>query len=144
MNSREKTKDYLFQIKNLNKDIQKTEEHIQALRYSLGIAGINYDKERVQSSPIVDKFAHIFAQIDKQEKVLEDLKTKLIETRVKIINMIHELENDKHRKLLNIVYVDMKSLKIAANEMCFSYDYIKELHLEALDVFFDKFLLQTS
>lgn len=144
MNSREKTKDYLFQIKNLNKDIQKTEEHIQALRYSLGIAGINYDKERVQSSPIVDKFAHIFAQIDKQEKVLEDLKTKLIETRVKIINMIHELENDKHRKLLNIVYVDMKSLKIAANKMCFSYDYIKELHLEALDVFFDKFLLQTS
>jgi hypothetical protein len=59
------------------------------------------------------------------------------------VNMIHELENEKHRRLLNIVYVDMKSLKKAANIMCFSYDYIKELHLEALSTFTEKFPPQT-
>ena len=131
-----------MQIKDLIDEIEKQQDHIQRLKSSLGIAGISYDKERVQGSPELDKFAYIFAQIDNTERILEDLKTELVQTRVKIINMIHQLENEKYRKLLNIVYVDMKSLKDAVNIMCFSYDYIKELHLEALDAFFEKFLLQ--
>ena len=143
MTSREETKDYLMKIRNLVNDIIEKEEHVQRLRDSLDVAGISYDKERVQCSPELDKFAHVFAQIDKEEKVLEDLKTKLIETRVRIINMICKLENEKYKKLLNVVYVDLKSLKAASNIMSFSYDYIKELHLEALDAFFEKFLLQT-
>ena len=130
-----------MQIKYLTDDIAEKQSQIQRLKESLDIAGISYDKERVQSSPELDKFAHVFAQIDKEERTLEDLKTKLVETRVKIINMICQLENEKHRKLLNIVYVDMNILKKASDIMCFSYDYIKELHLEALDVFFEKFLL---
>ena len=128
-----------MKIKNLIDDIAEKQDHIQRLKESLDVAGICYDKERVQSSPELDKFAYIFAQIDTEEQVLESLKTELIQTRVKIINMIHQLENEKHRKLLNIVYVDVQSLKKAANIMCFSYDYVKELHLEALDAFSEKF-----
>ena len=127
-----------MQIKDLHNKIREQEEHIQRLIDSLGIAGISYDKERVQGSPEFDRFAYVFAQIDQEERILESLKTKLIEIKVKIINMIRELENEKHRRLLNIVYVDMKSLKKAANIMCFSYDYIKELHIEALNVFSEK------
>lgn len=129
----------MLQIKYLNNDIKEQEEFIQRLKDSLGIIGIRYDKEKIQTLAEFDKFAYVFAQIDEQEKVLEGLKTKLIEIKVKIINMIHELEGEKHRKLLNIVYVDMKSLKKAANIMCFSYDYVKELHIEAIDAFSEKF-----
>lgn len=143
LNSREDAKDYLLQIKFLNSDIKEQEEYIKRLRDSLGIAGIRYDKEVRRSSAEPDKFAYIFAQIDEQEEILETLKTKLIKIKVEIINRIHTLENEKHRKLLNIVYVDMKSLKKTAKIMCFSYDYIKELHLEALDAFFEKFPPQT-
>ena len=142
MNSREDAKEFLMQIKYLTDDIAEKKGHIQRLKESLDVAGISYDKERVQCSPELDKFAYVFAQIDKEERLLEELKTKLIQTRVKTINMIYQLENEKYRSLLNIVYVDMKSLKKAANIMCFSYDYIKELHLEALDAFSEKFPLQ--
>ena len=137
------SKEYLLQIKYLTNDIKEQEDFIQRLKDSLDIAGIRYDKERVQSSPELDKFAYIFAQIDNEEKVLETLKTKLIETKVEIINRIHELEDEKHRRLLNIAYVDMKSLKKAAKIMCFSYDYVKELHLNALNEFSEKFPPQT-
>jgi DNA-directed RNA polymerase specialized sigma subunit len=133
-------KEYLLQIKYLTNDIREQEDYIQRLIESLSIAGLRYDREKVQCSSEPDKFAYIFAQIDEQEEVLEGLKEDLIEMKVKIINMIHELENEKHRKLLNIVYVDMKSLKKAANIMCFSYEYVKELHGEALNAFSEKFL----
>ena len=55
-------KEYLLQIKEQRNDILNQEEYIQRLRDSLGVAGIRYDKERVQSSPEPDKFAKIFGQ----------------------------------------------------------------------------------
>lgn len=144
MNEKENAKEYLLQIKDLTKEVKNQEEYIERLKDSLGIIGMQYDKERVQSSSEHDKFAQVFAQIDEQESILEDLKEKLILTKVKIINMIHELENEKYKNLLNIVYVDMKSLKKAASIMCFSYDYVKELHGDALKTFAQKFLPQTT
>lgn len=144
MQTREDAKEYLLQIKYLTNNIKDQEQYIQRLRDTMGILGISYERERVQSSPEVDRFAHVFAQIEEQEKVLESLKVNLIETKVNIINMIHELENEKHRKVLNLHYVDLKSLKKASNIMCFSYDYVKELHLEALDAFLEKFPLYNT
>ena len=132
-------KEYLLQIKEQKQNIRKQQEYIQRLKDSLTIAGISYDKERVQSSPDPDKFAKIFGQIDEEEQRLADMQTRFVNTRVKIINQIHELKDDRYDRLLNLVYVDDKSLKKAAHEMSFSYDYVRELHLAALQVFEDKF-----
>ena len=63
-------KEYLLQIKEQRNDILNQEEYIQRLRDSLGVAGIRYDKERVQSSPEPDKFAKIFGQIFEEEEML--------------------------------------------------------------------------
>ena len=57
-------KEYLLQIKEQKQNIRKQEEYIQRLRDSLTIAGISYDKERIQSSPDPDKFAKIFGHED--------------------------------------------------------------------------------
>jgi DNA-directed RNA polymerase specialized sigma subunit len=128
-------KEYLLQIKEQKQNIRKQEEYIQRLRDSLTIAGISYDKERIQSSPDPDKFAKIFGQIDEEEQRLEDMKTRFVNTRVKIINQIHQLTEEKHQNVLYLVYVDDKTLKKASQEMCFSYEYVKELHGAALQAF---------
>lgn len=109
------------------------------LRDSLTIAGISYDKERIQSSPDPDKFVKIFDQIDEEEQRLEDMKTRFVNTRVKIINQIHELDDIKHQDVLYQVYIDDKTLKKASFAMSFSYEYVKELHLAALQAFEEKF-----
>lgn len=137
-------KEYLLQIKEQKQNIRKQEEYIQRLRDSLTIAGISYDKERIQSSPDPDKFAKIFGQIDEEEKRLEDMKTRFVNTRVKIINQIHELDDIKHQDVLYQVYVDDKTLKKASFAMSFSYEYVKELHLAALQAFDQKFPPQSA
>lgn len=137
-------KKYLLQIKEQKQNIRKQEEYIQRLRDSLTIAGISYDKERIQSSPDPDKFAKIFGQIDEEEQRLEDMKTRFVNTRVKIINQIHELKDDRYDKLLNYVYVDDLTLKETSQQMSFSYDYIRELHIAALQTFEEMFPLQSA
>lgn len=137
-------KEYLLQIKEQKQNIRKQEEYIQRLRDSLTIAGISYDKERIQSSPDPDKFAKIFGQIDEEEQRLEDMKTRFVNTRVKIINQIHELDDIKHQDVLYQVYVDDKTLKKASFAMSFSYEYVKELHLAALQAFDQKFPPQST
>ena len=122
----------------------KQEEYIQRLKDSLGIAGIRYDKERVQSSPEPDKFAFIFCQIDEEEERLQIMKNILVHTRVKIINQIHELDDTKHQDVLYLFYVDGKNLKKTSQTMSFSYDYVKELHLAALNSFEEKFPPQST
>jgi DNA-directed RNA polymerase specialized sigma subunit len=137
-------KEYLLQIKEQNNHIRKQQEYIQRLKDSLGIAGISYDKERVQTSHEPDSFAKIICQIDEEEQVLDKMKTRLVNIRVKIINEIHQLGNEKHQDVLNHVYVDEMSLKKTASAMHFSYDYVKELHIAALNEFEEKFLPQSA
>lgn len=137
-------KEYLLQIKEQNIKVKKQQEYIQRLKDSLDIVGISYEEEKVQSSVEPDKFAKIFSQIDEEEKILDLMKNTLIKTRVKIINQIQQLDNSKHKDILNLVYVDDKSLREAAQEMKFSYNYIKEVHLFALQAFEKKFLPQPT
>lgn len=138
------TKEYLLQIKEQRNDILNQEEYIQRLRDSLDVAGIRYDKERVQSSPEPDKFAKIFGQIFEEEEKLQQMKDNLALKMVEIINKIHQLEDSKHQNVLYIVYVDGKNLKKAAQAMCFSYDYVKEIHIAALQAFEKKFPPQSA
>lgn len=132
-------KEYLLQIKEQSRKIRKQQEYIQRLKDSLGVAGVSYDMERVQSSPDPDKFAKIFGQIDDENDVLEVMKNSLVKMRVKIISQIHQLGNVKFEDVLNLVYVDGMSLKKAASAMCFSYAYTKEIHSAALLAFEEKF-----
>lgn len=137
-------KEYLLQIEEQKKEIKKQQEYIQRLKDSLGIVGISYDEDRVQSSPEPDKFAKVFGQIDEEEQKLSEMKEKLIRIRIEIINQIHQLKDSKHQNVLYIVYVDGKNLKKAAQAMSFSYDYVKEIHIAALQAFEQKFLPQSA
>ena len=128
-------KEYLMQIKDLTDDIQTQKEYVQSLRELLDVAGVSYDKERVQTSPDVDKFGHIFGMIDEGYRELEELETKRINVTADIIQKIYKLDNENYRNVLNSLYVNMYTLKVTSEIMNFSYDYVKELHGEALKAF---------
>ena len=52
-----------------------------------------------------------------------------------VINQIQELSNKHYIQLLFKVYVQFKSVKIAASEMGMSYQYVRDLHKKALKAF---------
>lgn len=132
-------KEHLSQIKDAMNIIKDKEEYIQRLRDSLSIAGISYDKDKIQTSPTHDRFAEVFSKIDEEEEKLKRMKEDVASLRCNILNEIQQLDNEKYRRILNIIYVDCKSMRKCASIMSFSYDYVKELHVAALQAFKDKF-----
>lgn len=140
-----KAKEYLQQLQRLDTVInQKINELGDLCLKSQSTGGLDYSKERVQSSPsgdapfvkpicrIIDLEAEINAEID-----------RFVDEKHKIINQIQGLKNSDYISLLFKRYVEFKSLERICVEMNFSYDYIKHLHGYALKDFEDKILNTT-
>lgn len=132
-----KAKEYLQQLQRLDTVINQKIKEVQDLRLQTqGIGGLDYSKERVQSSPsgdapfvkpicrIIDLEAEINAEID-----------RFVDEKHKIINQIQALQNPKHIDILYKHYVEFKRLEIVAVEINFTYQYIVELHGTALKEF---------
>lgn len=140
-----KAKEYLQQLQRLDTVINQKIKEVHDLRLQAQSgSGLDYSKERVQSSPsgdapfvkpicrIIDLEAEINAEID-----------KFVDEKHKIINQIQGLKNSDYISLLFKRYVEFKSLEKICVEMNFSYDYIKHLHGYALQDFEDKILNST-
>lgn len=140
-----KAKEYLQQLQRLDTVINQKIKEVHDLRLQAqSTGGIDYSKERVQTSPsgdapfvkpicrIIDLEAEINAEID-----------KFVDEKHKIINQIQGLKNSDYISLLYKRYVEYKSLERICVEMNFSYDYIKHLHGYALKDFEDRILNTT-
>lgn len=140
-----KAKEYLQQLQRLDTVINQKINELGDLRLQAqSTGGLDYSKERVQSSPsgdapfvkpicrIIDLEAEINAEID-----------RFVDEKHKIINQIQGLKNSDYISLLFKRYVEFKSLEKICVEMNFSYDYIKHLHGYALQDFEDRILNST-
>ena len=128
-------KEYLSLVKEKQDRIVEKQEYIERLYGTLGIAGIDYSRDKIQTSPDADKFADTFAKIFKAEEDLTRMKEDFVQFRVQVIDMIQKVPEKKHREVLNHVYLDFMSLKECAKHVDYCYDYVRELHSEGLKSF---------
>lgn len=128
-------KEYLSAVYTKEKDILAQQEYIEALRSTLTSISVRTDSERVQSSSDPDKLGKVFAQIDEEERKLEAMKADFLVYKVGVITAIKQVQTEKHRTLLHEKYINYKSFKVIAGLMNYSYDYVLELHGNALDEF---------
>lgn len=132
-----KAKEYLQQLQRLDTVINQKIKEVQDLRLQAqGTGGLDYSKERVQSSPsgdvpfvkpicrIIDLEAEINAEID-----------KFVDEKHKIINQIQGLKNSDYIALLFKRYVEFKKFEVISVEMNFTYQYVIEMHGYALKEF---------
>lgn len=141
-------KEYLSEILKNRICIKQTEDKIMELRArAFSLNSMDYSTEPVQVSK--SPGAAFEKQIDAVLKLsteLESYKTVLLEEEIKKIIEIQSLQNIKHIELLYKRYVENKSLeRIAAemqtlDEMPYSYDRIRHMHMEALNAFQDEIL----
>ena len=134
-----RAKEFLCQVEEKQERIVEQEEYIERLRSTLDVAGIRYDIDKIQTTPDPDKLANTFSKIIELEEELKEMKNNFVLFKVNVIDMIHQMKDSRHRQLLNIVYIDYKSLKQCAVEMNFSYDHIREMHGKALFAFEEMF-----
>lgn len=140
-----KAKEYLQRLKRLDTVINQKIKELEELRtMSTSVGGVDYSKERVQTSPSGDApYVNTVARmIDLDEEINREID-EFADEKHKIINQIQGLKNPDYISLLFKRYVEYKSLEKICVEMNFSYDYIKHLHGYALRDFEDKILNTT-
>lgn len=136
-----KAKEYLQQLQRLNTVIEQKIKELGELRsMSISVGGIDYSKERVQTSPSGDApyVKIINRMIDLDEEINREID-KFVDEKHKIINQIQSLQNPIHIQLLYKRYVEFKRLEVISVEMNYTYQYTRELHGYALKEF-DKIL----
>lgn len=131
------TQTYLRQIEKLDAVIRNKEERVKYLRHTLLGHGIDYSKERVQTSP-QDKFSAIISEYLDEEKEISNLLVTLVRRRNGIVGQLEQLDT-KHYKVLYARYVKLKSFKQIMDEMDVSEQTVYLYHKNGLKEFEDKF-----
>lgn len=142
-------KEYLNQIKILNKRIEQRErERDSLISEAMCNSSPTLSLDKVQSSisgdPMGDKVVEI-------ADIMHEIGQLIIEmqlARHRIIGEIHTLNNAKHIELLYLHYVECRKLTEIADIMRksngepYSYDHIASMHGQALQEF-DKIILKS-
>lgn len=128
-------KEYLSQIRCLDEKLKHRKQQIEEIRTKcVGISGIDYSKDKVQTSPDNGQERLIVKYLD----LVKELEADLLTFRIKqttIIREIEELSDEKYIRLLYARYVQYKSLEQIAVEMNYSFHWIRHVHGEALEQF---------
>ncbi len=126
-------KDFLRQIRKLDKMIEnKIAEAEQLKEYATSISP-NMSGERVQSTGNPQKISDAIIRYVDLEREAELAKVLLEDKRREIIAVIEQLENPLHYSVLYKHYVQFKTFVQIADEEHYSYAYILEIHMKAVE-----------
>lgn len=132
----DKAKEYLLQIEVLQAKIEQKRQRAKEYReLALTSGGFDYSKERVQTSNLGGQIENsVIRYIALEQEINED--TDILQAKKdRITDEIHNLDNANHIKILFKRYVECKSLGQVAQELKYTYQYIREKHGQALKEF---------
>ena len=132
-----RAKDYLGQIHKLDMRIGQRITELNQMRERLSIVtGIDYSKDRIQSTPTSGN-KQIEEIVDCVNEILEmiDEETKL---KHRIIAEIQILDNALYADILFRRYVECLSFERIACDMGYAYNYVLNIHGRALQSFSEK------
>lgn len=129
------TVDYLRQVRLLDLKINnKLVEIEQVKKLICGISAINYD-ERVQTTPNFDKIGIALCKVEKMEEKLITLIDTYADTKKMIIGQIESLDNEIHRSILSMIYIEGKKITEIENSISYSYRNLQRHHNKAIKKF---------
>lgn len=125
---------YLGQIRGITRRIEKVDERLSEMRYSLLPSAIRYDKDRVQSSP-KDALLETMAKIDDLERrraVLVDVKDRLIAADME---QILKIPMSKERTFLLRYYIHCQSINEVADALNITTRHCFRIKANAVSMF---------
>lgn len=133
-------KEYLREIRTLDKRVDQKRREFDTLRKGRTyVGGMDYSQERVQTptglgfTGLSDKLA------DMQQDINDDID-EFNDMRHARIDQIQQLSKIEYMDILFRRYVQYQSFETIASEMRYTYNYVCNLHGEALREFERKFL----
>lgn len=129
-------KTYLAQLEVIDIKIAQDLERLNDMMINArSTGGIDYSRERVQTSPSGDKLCN---DITRYVTLNDEINTEIdlfVNAKNQIIREIRGLHDKNYINVLYKTYVQFKSISQAAKEMKKSYSYVLELHKKALTEF---------
>ncbi len=130
-------KEYLREIRVLDTKISQKEEQIANMRIPAEnlMGAIRYDGDHVHVSASGSKVEELVLRYMALMEEVREEKLKYELEKQKRINEIHALNDARYIQILFKRYVEFKSYEMMAVELSYSFDYVKELHRDALETF---------
>ena len=129
------TKQYLNQIKRLDKMIENKLDEIYRLREMSVSISTNMDKDRVQSSGSHDKLGESVAKIVDLERETNDILSELADKKKTIINQIDGMENYDFYVILTYKFVQKLDFREIFLKMKISERKMYTVYRQALKEF---------
>ena len=129
------TRDYLLQIRKLDKVIQNKLSEIYQLRTMACNVTASNESDRVQTSSDKDRIGSVVSKIVDMERSVNEM----IDARCDIVNQIDEISDIDLYDILAKMYILGKDLKVIAVERGVTYRYMVSIHKKALKVFEEKY-----
>ena len=129
------TKQYLNQIKRLDKMIENKLDEIYRLREMSVSISTNMDKDRVQSSGSHDKLGESVAKIVDLERETNDIVSELAEKKKVIIKQIDDMTNDDYYVILTYRFVQKMEFREIFLKMKISERKMYTVYKQALKEF---------
>lgn len=127
-------KKYLQTIRKYDESIAHGIEILNDMRKKVSlISGIDYAKDRVMTSPTTGN-AQIESIVDMENNIIRMVEEQT-RIKLKMIDEIQTLSNPMYVEILIRRYVELKSFERIACEMGYVYNYVCNLHGEALEAF---------
>lgn len=133
INSNNKAKEYLQQVRKAQLHIGSLQEEIETMKeLAVSIGAMNQD-EKVLSSVSQDKMADMICKIEDRMVELKDKVTEYIQLRAEVMATISKVDNDDYQQILYKRYCQMKKWEEIALEMSYTWRWVIKLHGRALD-----------
>lgn len=126
----------LNNISFFKEKIREQEYYIKELeQILLGVKGLSYDKESVQTSVDGDVLLDKLADLEEERQILQKYKLIYVKQKLRMIRMIHKMEIGNRQTLLYHMYIKEKSLTQCAVHMKWTLEYTRKQHRIALKEF---------
>lgn len=134
-------KEYLGQVEFLKRRIKQAEEQIQNIKLTAVSTGaIRYDKDMIQSSPTNDSMVNYMIRLEKAEAKYRRLILQHLDVCIKIEGELRNLMPTIYADVLYLRWIKCMKLEDVADELNYSYEYIRQVHGRALQAFSRKYL----
>ena len=129
-------REYLKQLQEFDTNINQDLERLDDMKTSACSTGsIDYSAERVQTSPSGDSLCKAVTNYVALNDEINAEIDRFADAKKQIIKQIRGLHHVRYSQMLFKVYVQFKSIKVVADEMCISYQYARVIHKKALAMF---------
>ena len=131
-------KEYLRQIGVLDAKINRRMKQVEELRLLATGTGSLAPSERVQSSGSGDKMSGIVIKWVDMEHEVTAMIDQLVNLKDRIIGEIHQLDDERYIRILEMRYIDQERWEQIAVNMSMDVRHIYRLHGYALQEFTQK------